>query len=47
MDELVPGDAGLVEEGGEGGVVGADDDDFGEGVTTGGVFDVVDVLVSR
>ena len=52
IDELVPGDAGelaLVDGlvvGGDDGVV-VDGDAFGEGVTTGGVFGDVDVLVSR
>jgi hypothetical protein len=50
VDELLPGeveelDDGLGDEGDDGVVL--DDDEFGDGVTTGGVFGDVDVLFSR
>ena len=46
-DELVPGEVDELDDGlGDEGVV-LDDDEFGDGVTTGGVFGDVDVLLSR
>ena len=47
IDELVPGEAGEVVDGGVDGGVVDDDEEFGDGVTTGGVFGDVVVLVSR